>query len=50
MGTFLWLCRPGHIENNEEVVIRPYALLRMVINAGIGWIPILLYILSFWIG
>lgn len=47
MGTILWLSRPGHIKTDETVAIRPYALLRMLVNAGIGWAPVLLYMMSF---
>lgn len=47
LGAFLWISRPGHIESDEVAEIRPYAWLRMITNAGIGWIPVLLYMVSF---
>lgn len=47
IGTFLWICRPGKMRIDEQVIVRPYALLRLLVNSGIGWIPVMLYIGSF---
>lgn len=47
IAAFLWLCRPGRNEQARDVCIRPYALLRVLCNAGIAYIPAFLYVLSF---
>ena len=46
MGTVLWFGRPGKIESDENVMIRPYALVRMLANIAVAYIPILLYVVS----
>lgn len=46
IGTVLWLSRPGKIESDENVIIRPYALVRMLANIAVAYIPILLYVVS----
>lgn len=46
MITILWISRPGKIENEEESVIRPYALLRMLANVAVAYIPVMLYVVS----
>lgn len=43
---FLWLCRQNKMEQSDRAVYRPYALARMLINMGIAYIPVLLYVAS----
>lgn len=48
----IWLSRPGISKKEEKaeiVLVRPYAALRLGINVGIIYIPIILYILTAWI-
>lgn len=46
MGTVLWLSRPGKIERDENVIIRPYAFMRMLANIAVAYVPVLLYVVS----
>lgn len=46
MAAFLWINRPGKMEIDESMSIRPYALLRMLANIGVAYVPILLYVVS----
>lgn len=46
MGTVLWLSRPGKIAQDEKIIIRPYALLRMLANVAVAYVPVLLYVVS----
>lgn len=45
-GTMIFISRPGKVEKNDSIVVRPYAWGRLVINAGITYIPIVLYLIS----
>lgn len=46
IGTCLAISLPGRMKKCENALVRPYALLRMVLNAGISWIPGFLFIIS----
>lgn len=46
LGTVLWLSRPGKIEMDENAIIRPYALMRMLANITVAYVPVLLYVVS----
>lgn len=46
ISTCLILSMPGKMKQEEEVLIRPIALLRLFINAGMAIIPVGLYFIS----
>ena len=43
---FLWISRPGKIKQDEKIIIRPYALLRMLVNIAVAYVPVMLYVVS----
>jgi hypothetical protein len=45
-GAIIFISRPGKIEQSNSIVVRPYAWTRLLINAGIAYIPIALYLIS----
>lgn len=49
IGTCLAISLPGKMRKCENVLVRPYALLRLVLNAGISWIPAFLFVISHYI-
>jgi hypothetical protein len=49
MATILYLSRPNNCCRVEMTNIRKFALLRLVINAGLAMIPIFVYLLSFFV-
>ena len=49
IGTCLAISLPGRMKKTESVVVRPYALLRLFLNAGISWIPPFLFVISHYI-
>ena len=49
IGTCLVISLPGKMKKGENVQVRPYALLRMILNAGISWIPGFLFVISHFI-
>lgn len=46
IGTCLAISLPGKMKKSENVLVRPYAMLRMVLNAAIACIPAFLFVLS----
>lgn len=50
IATVIWLSRPKKCSQNDNVPIRRYAILRMLLNAGIALIPEFVYLLSFLLG
>ena len=46
ISTCLILSIPGKMKQKEETLIRPIALLRLFINAGMAIIPVGLYLIS----
>nr|MDE7479065.1 hypothetical protein [Lachnospiraceae bacterium] len=50
IATVIWLSRPTKCIQNENTIIRKYAMLRLLLNAGIAMIPELVYLLSFPLG
>lgn len=49
IGTCLAISLPGKMKKGENIVVRPYAMLRLVLNAGISWIPAFLFVISHYI-
>lgn len=49
IGACLAISLPGKMKKAEDVIVRPYALLRLVLNAGISWIPPFLFVISHYI-
>ena len=45
-GAIIFISRQGKIEQSNSIVVRPYAWTRLLINAGIAYIPIALYLIS----
>lgn len=45
----LLISLPGKMKQGEDVAVRPYAMLRMLLNAGISWIPGFLFVISHYI-
>lgn len=50
IATVIYLSKPKGCGQNENVVIRKYAILRLFLNAGIAMIPVIVYLLSFPLG
>lgn len=50
IATVIWLSRPKKCSQNDNVPIRRYAILRMLLNVGIALIPEFVYLLSFPLG
>ncbi len=46
IGACLAISLPGRMKKSEVVLVRPYALLRLVLNAGISWLPGFLFVIS----
>lgn len=46
MATVLYLSRPKYCVRDSEIVIRKYAVLRLVLNAAVSYLPVFLYIAS----
>lgn len=46
IGTCLAISLPGKMKKASDIMVRPYALLRMVLNAGLSWIPSFLFVVS----
>lgn len=46
IGACLAISIPGKMKKSETVLVRPYVLLRLVLNAGISWIPGFLFVIS----
>lgn len=46
IGACLAISLPGKMQKSENVLVRPYALLRLVLNAGISCIPGFLFVIS----
>lgn len=46
IGACLAISLPGRMRKSETVLVRPYALLRLVLNAGISMIPGFLFVIS----
>lgn len=46
IGTCLAISLPGKMKKWEDGIVRPYAALRLVLNAGVSWIPSFLFIIS----
>lgn len=49
IGACLAISLPGKMKKSEAVMVRPYVMLRMVLNAGISWIPAFLFVISHYI-
>jgi hypothetical protein len=49
MATVLYLSRPNNCSRVEKTPIRKFALLRLMINAGLSMIPEFIYIMSFFV-
>ena len=49
IGTCLAISLPGRMKKGEQVLVRPYAMLRLVLNAGVSWIPGFLFVISHFI-
>ncbi len=49
IGACLAISLPGKMKKSETVLVRPYAILRMIFNAGISWIPTFLFVISHYI-
>ena len=49
IGTCLAISLPGKMKKGESVMVRPYAVLRLLLNAGISWIPAFLFVISHFI-
>lgn len=45
-GAMIFISRPGKIEQSDNIVVRPYAWTRLLVNVGISYIPIMLYLIS----
>lgn len=50
IGTVIWLSKSIECKQDENIVIRKYALLRLILNAGLAMIPEAVYLLSFPLG
>lgn len=46
IGACLAISLPGKMQKSENALVRPYALLRMILNAGISCIPGFLFVIS----
>lgn len=49
IGACLAISLPGRMKKSENVMVRPYAMLRMILNAGLSWIPGFLFVISHYI-
>lgn len=49
IGACLAISLPGKMKKREGVMVRPYAILRMVLNAGVSWLPEALFVVSHYI-
>lgn len=49
IGACLAISLPGKMKKADNVLVRPYALLRLVLNAGISLIPPFLFVISHYI-
>lgn len=49
IGACLAISLPPKMKKSENVVVRPYAMLRMILNAGLSWIPGFLFVISHYI-
>lgn len=50
VSTVIYLSRPKMCKQSEDVVVRKYALARLLLNIGVAMIPIFVYLLSFPLG
>lgn len=49
IGACLAISLPGKMKKAQTVMVRPYAMLRLILNAGISWIPGFLFVISHFI-
>ncbi len=49
IGTCLAISLPGKMKKGANVIVRPYSALRLVLNAGVSWIPAFLFVISHYI-
>lgn len=49
IGTCLAISLPGKMKKSANVIVRPYSALRLVLNAGVSWIPAFLFVISHYI-